>query len=88
VLASGILTTTYTVTSLIPGVTYQFNVQSRNSYGLSNSSASLSLLCAWVPNPPILSNDNTTTSDTVIRITWVNGSNDGSEILDYTVYYD
>lgn len=43
-----------------------------------------------MPDAPIsLTNDAMTTSDTVIRITWMAGSSDGgSTVLDYTVYYD
>jgi hypothetical protein len=43
-----------------------------------------------VANAPIsLTNDPLTTTDTVIRFTWSDGSsNGGSSIIDYTVYYD
>jgi hypothetical protein len=44
----------------------------------------------FVPDAPInLTNDEATTSETVIRFTWSNGSsNGGNTIIDYTVYYD
>jgi hypothetical protein len=36
-----------------------------------------------------LTNDPTTTTDTVIRFTWADGASDGgSPVIDYTVYYD
>jgi hypothetical protein len=43
-----------------------------------------------VADAPIsLANDPLTTTDTVIRFTWSDGSSDGgSPVIDYTVYYD
>ena len=43
-----------------------------------------------MPDAPVnLLNDDTVTSDTVIRFTWEDGLSDGgTEILDYSVYYD
>jgi hypothetical protein len=43
-----------------------------------------------VPDTPIsLANDPLTTTDTVIRFTWSDGSSDGgTSVIDYTVYYD
>jgi hypothetical protein len=43
-----------------------------------------------VPDAPInLQNDPSTTSDTVIRLTWTQGLSDGSTpVLDYDIYYD
>lgn len=39
--------------------------------------------------PISLANDATTTTDTVIRFTWSDGSSDGgSSVIDYTVFYD
>jgi hypothetical protein len=36
-----------------------------------------------------LTNDPSTTTDTVIRFTWSDGASDGgSPVIDYTVYYD
>ena len=52
VLASGIISTSYEATSLIAGVTYQFKVESRNSYGYSDYSTIITMLCAYIPEPP------------------------------------
>ena len=43
-----------------------------------------------VPDAPIsLTNDPDTTSDTLIRLTWSDGANNGgTSVIDYTVYYD
>jgi hypothetical protein len=39
--------------------------------------------------PVSLVNDHLTTTDTVIRFTWNDGSSDGGNVvIDYTVYYD
>ncbi len=52
ILASGVIPTTYTATSLTAGVTYQFKVESRNSYGYSDYSTAITMLCAYIPEPP------------------------------------
>ena len=52
VLKTGITTTGYVMTGVTPGVTYQFKIESRNSYGYSTYSGSISLLCAYIPDPP------------------------------------
>lgn len=43
-----------------------------------------------IPDAPVnLVNDESYTTDTVIRFTWNDGASDGgSPVLDYTVYYD
>ena len=50
VLASNILTRSYTVTSLSPGITYSFVVKSRNSVGFSTNSLAVSVLAAQTPD--------------------------------------
>jgi len=52
VLATGVVSTLYTVTSLTSGVTYQFKIEARNSYGFSVYSDILTLLCAYKPEAP------------------------------------
>jgi len=52
VLASGVVSTHYTSTSLTSGITYQFKVEARNSYGFSVYSDILTLLCAFRPEAP------------------------------------
>lgn len=43
-----------------------------------------------MPDAPIsLTNDLTTTTDTEIRFTWLDGASDGgTPVIDYTIYYD
>lgn len=53
VLEANIVTATYTAINLTPGLTYEFTVEARNSYGYSVVSESISLLCAFKPFPPL-----------------------------------
>jgi len=52
VLATGLVTPEYTATGLTFGTTYEFKVESRNSYGYSALFDTITLLCAFKPNPP------------------------------------
>jgi hypothetical protein len=66
-------------------------VTSVNVYGDSvQSTAGNGAVIWYVPDSPVsLTNDPTTTSDTVIKFTWSDGASDGgSSIIDYTVMYD
>lgn len=66
-------------------------VVSINVYGESvQSSAENGAVIQLVPDAPInLTNDASTTIDTLIRFTWQDGVSDGgNSIIDYTVYYD
>jgi cellulose 1,4-beta-cellobiosidase len=88
VLADGVTGTSYTVSTLQPGTTYDFKVEARNAYDFSTYSNTVSILVAYVPDAPVLVNDLTTTSDSVIKITWTEPFNGGSEILSYSLSYD
>jgi hypothetical protein len=62
-----------------------------NVYGESEQSdAGNGAVVQILPDAPIsLANDQTTTTDLVIRFTWSEGaSNGGSALIDYSVYYD
>jgi hypothetical protein len=52
VLASSLTDSTYTATGLTFGTTYEFKVESRNSYGYSAYSSTETLLCAFIADPP------------------------------------
>lgn len=84
-LAQNILTLTYTATGLSAGVTYQFRVQSRNSFGLSAMSTTLAVVAASVPDTPLnFSNVAGVTNASQIGLSWIQGvSNGGSPVLDY-----
>lgn len=52
VLESNVGVASYVATDLTPGTVYKFKVQARNSFGLSDYSTELSLLCAYIPDAP------------------------------------
>jgi hypothetical protein len=53
ILASGVLTSSFIKTDLIPGATYKFRVESRNVVGYSSYSPIATILCAQVPDAPL-----------------------------------
>lgn len=64
---------------------------SNTAYGDSDYSDPVNGAIIWlVPNAPhTLVNDPTVTEDTRIKISWLDGDNDGSTpIIDYSIYYD
>ena len=68
VLASGVTDSSYLATDLTAGVTYEFKVEARTSYGYSQFSETVSLLCAFKPDPPL-----TVTSENIdanVRLSW------------------
>ena len=83
-LASNIASSSYTAVELIAGVTYQFRVESRNSYGYSAYSSSISLLCAYKPDPPLTV--TTTNTDNKVAVSWSSPTTNGSPITAYKVY--
>ena len=80
---SGITTVPYVVTGLDYGLIYTFTVQARNSHGLSDESASVSILSAQTPNQP----DPPTTQfvGTNIVIRWTAPVSGGSPITAYRI---
>ncbi len=83
-LASNIASSSYTAVELIAGVTYQFRVESRNSYGYSAYSSSISLLCAYKPDPPLTV--TTANSNNQVTITWTTPVTNGSPITSFKIY--
>jgi hypothetical protein len=49
---SGVATTSYTLYATTEGITYTFKVKARNEFGLSDFSATISILAAEVPAQP------------------------------------
>ena len=84
VLASGLTSLTYTAIGLTAGVTYQFTVESRNSYGYSVVSEELTLLCAFIPEPT--ASVTTTNLNDEVVIAWVEPVTNGSPITAYKVF--
>jgi hypothetical protein len=52
VIATNVVNPYYIAVGLSSGILYQFKVESRNSYGYSLSSDSVTLLCAFKPDAP------------------------------------
>jgi hypothetical protein len=87
---STVTTRSAIVTGLTAGTYYKFYVKARNIIGQSTQSSEVTILAAKIPDAPIsLANDPLTTTDTIIRFTWVDGAyNGGTSIIDYTVFYN
>jgi hypothetical protein len=84
VLASNIASPMYTAIELTAGVTYDFKIESRNSYGYSTYSSSISLLCAYVPDPP--TTVATANSANQVTITWSSPVTNGSPITAFKIF--
>ena len=68
VLESSVVGTSYLATGLTAGTTYEFKLEAKNSYSYSAFSETLTLLCAFVPDPPLtLSTSNT---NELVTVTW------------------
>jgi hypothetical protein len=83
VLVSGLTGTEYLATSLTPGITYSFKVQSRNQFGLSPYSTPVSILTAQKPDVP--SAPTTAIDGTYVKISWDVPFTGGSPISAYVV---
>jgi hypothetical protein len=83
VLASGVTDTAYLATGLTFGVTYEFKIESRNSYGYSGYSETITLLCAFKPDPPLTA--STANSNALVTIAWGEPIANGSPITAYKI---
>lgn len=84
VLGTGLTSTSITASGLTEGVIYHFIVQSRNQHGYSDSSDTLSILSAYIPEPPVTV--STTNNNDHIIIDWSFPDFNGSPITAYHVY--
>jgi hypothetical protein len=50
--ATGVTALSYTATGLTAGLTYKFTIEARNSYGYSDPSTPVSIICATIPAVP------------------------------------
>lgn len=71
-------------TGLNFGTTYEFKVESRNSYSYSPYSSTLSLYCGFKPEPPLTI--TTTNSNDVVVFNWDLPVNNGATVTAYKVY--
>jgi hypothetical protein len=53
VLAESVTDTSYTAIELTAGTIYEFKIEAKNSYGFSTYSSIITLLCAFIPEPPL-----------------------------------
>jgi hypothetical protein len=83
-LASNLVNPEYTATGLSAGTIYEFKVESRNSYSFSSLSDVITLLCAYVPEPPLTM--TTTNSNELVTIDWIAPVTNGSPVTAYKVY--
>lgn len=83
-MASGIVTQSYVVTDLTPGVTYDFKVEARNSHGHGAFSDTITLLNAFKPEAPITI--STTISGPNVIIQWSDPVDNGSPITGYRIH--
>ena len=88
-LASGVPTASFTVSGLISGSVYKFKIEARNAIGYSVPSVEVLIQASSNPDPPVsLTRDNDNTMSNQVSFTWLDGSANGSPILDYRVSYD
>lgn len=71
------------MTGLVAGKTYQFYVESRNSYGYSAASSIITLLCAFVPDSP--TTVATANVNDKVSLTWSEPITNGSPITAYKI---
>jgi hypothetical protein len=69
---------------LTTGTTYEFKIESRNSYGYSSDSDVLTLLCAFIADPPVTV--TTVNSNELVTISWSEPVSNGSPITAYRIY--
>lgn len=72
------------MTALNPGTIYEFKVQARNQYGLSEYSDTITLLCAFIPTIP--TGVQTTLISEEVKVEWNLASDNGSPITSYSIY--
>jgi hypothetical protein len=84
VLEAGIIPTSYLASDLTAGNTYEFTVESRNSYGYSVVSESISMLCAFIPEAP--TTVATTNQNDQVKISWSYPVSNGSPITSYKIF--
>lgn len=88
VIASGLLVSSYTVTGLTTGLTYNFRVESRNSIGYSTYSNIVTAMAAIVPTAPAAPSTAMDINDVIIDWSSPSSSSQtayGSAIVGYKV---
>jgi hypothetical protein len=83
-MAAGLLALEYTATGLTFGLNYSFKTRAKNVYGFSAFSEELTLLCAFVPEPPLTV--TTANSNEKVVVSWDEPIANGSPITSYQVF--
>jgi hypothetical protein len=83
VLATNVLTKSYTALGLTAGTSYKFKVEARNSYGYSTASNEVTILAAEAPARPIA--PTTAVSGNSVIISWSEPATNGSPIIGYSI---
>jgi len=83
VTATGVMSTSYSVTGLTAVKTYELKVEARNSYGYSASSSVLTLLCAFIPDSP--TTITTANANDKVSVSWNEPVSNGSPIIAYKI---
>ena len=78
------MTSSYTAVGLNAGTTYEFKVESRNSYGYSTYSGDLSLLCAFIAEPS--TQITSTNLNNQVIFDWTEPVSNGSPITEYKLF--
>lgn len=84
-LVESLTDTSYTAAGLSSWVTYQFQVEARNAMGFSELTASLTILCAYIPESPVT--PETAISTNTVVVTWIAPDANGSPITEYTILF-
>jgi chitodextrinase len=81
VISSGFTAAAFTATGLVAGTTYEFKVESRNSYSYSPLSESITLLCAFKPEAPLTV--STANENELVKLEWSEPVTNGGAITEY-----
>jgi hypothetical protein len=81
---SGLTSPEYLAIELTSGVTYEFKIESRNSYSYSGYSEVITLLCAFKPDPPSIV--TTTNVNDEVMVAWAAPVTNGWPITEYKIY--
>jgi hypothetical protein len=83
-LFENLVATSFVKGALIAGETYVFRVEARTAYGFSLHSEELSLLCAYISEPPLVV--TTTNEGDLVTVVWDEPINNGYVIHAYRVF--
>lgn len=84
VLIDGVATTSHIATGLTTGYYYTFKVRARNSFGFSDYTETLTILCAEEPATPAAPTTRRENDNIVVE--WTEPANNGAALSSYTVF--